>query len=187
MWRVDPSMSSSSCLAARLLGWRAYHSPRVPGLRSRWACLSLAALAWWRGEFGIATKWIRCWMRWTILPTHVSHLLPPPGQHGSELPYISHSSRSQRANVLPAACYLTWVFGCSSAYYCTQTHSAVMIYCLAAYGITLRPDSSKVFHAGKFGLTHSWFEIPGNYWLADVWLACFNIFKGHLSQTPLLL
>lgn len=60
-------------------------------------------------------------------------------------PHISHSSRGQGRC---AACFLTWLCDSSSAQYFTQTHSPVMIYCLAAYGTTLRPDSCKCVTLG---------------------------------------
>lgn len=118
VWRVNPSMHCSSCLAAGLQGWRAYHSHECRDYDQGWACLSLAVLARWRGELGVVwpTKWIWCGMKGRKL--HVSHLLPPlTGQHGSRLPYISHTSRSQRADVLPATLH-----GCLALHLPTTVH-----------------------------------------------------------------
>lgn len=93
-----------------------------------------------------------------------------------------YQSNQQKPVCRCAACYLTWLSGSSSAHYCTQTHSPVMIHCLAAYGIKLEP-------AGKTAARCSWrkfltytllVEIPG--WLLFLegdWrgkcLACFYL------------
>lgn len=137
VWICGESIPVCTVAAVKLQGWCAGHSHERWDYDQGWACLSLAVLAWLRGELGIVwpTKWIWCRMWGNILPTHASHLLSLTDQRGSRLPCISHTSKSQQGRC--AACYLTWLSGSSSAHYCTQTHSPVMIYCLAAYGITL--------------------------------------------------
>lgn len=106
-----------------------------------WACLSLVVLAWHTGglEKAWPTKLMGCGTRW-IFPTHVSHLLPPArlGRH------VSVTAAEARADVLPASLH-----GCVTLLLPnTQTHSPGMIYCLAACGTTLGPDSCECVTVG---------------------------------------
>lgn len=70
-----------------------------------------------------------------------------------------YQSHQQKPAGRCAVCYLTWLSGSSSTHYCTQTHSPVMIYCCAAYGITLEPSGQKAarcFREQNNLLTTSW-------------------------------
>lgn len=108
-----------------------------------------------------------------MFPTHVSHLLPPlAGQHGPGPSYISQSRQTQRADVLPATLH-----GSSSARCCTQRHSLVMIYCLAALQRSRQQDSCKVLHGVRVWPTHSWFPDDWGRW-EMFWSQYLILLKG---------
>lgn len=57
-------------------------------------------------------------MRGRVFPTQMSHLLPPlTGRHRSRLPYISHTSKTLWADVLPATLH-----GCLALHLPTTVH-----------------------------------------------------------------
>lgn len=119
-WRVNPSNALQQLFSCRTAGMACDSPPWAPGLRSRMSVFKFSGIARRRGELGIVwpTKWSWCGMKGRILPTHVSHLLPPlRGQRGSRPPYISHTSRSQRADVLPATLH-----GCLALHLPTTVH-----------------------------------------------------------------
>lgn len=134
-------MHCSSCQDTRRHGWRACRSLPPQGLLTRIFKFSgVGSVEGCNGDVGCGGE----------NPPHMSHLLPPAGQCGSRLPFISQSRSSPAGRC--AACYLTWLSGSSSAHCCTQSRSPVMIYCLAAYtrGAQLRGVT--------FWLTLSWYE-----------------------------
>lgn len=118
--------------------------PRGLGLQSRMSMFN----------FGVWARWRQGWV-WDSVTYKVDPMLAAGREntsHSCESPVATtyrpawiHSAIYQSHQQKPAgrcaACYLTWLSGSSSAHYCTQTHSPVMIYCLSACGITLEPSS----------------------------------------------
>lgn len=136
---MKPGLYFNTCAAV----WRVHHSHEGRDYNQRWACLSLAVWARWR------QGWV-----WDSVTYKVDPMLAAGREntsHSCESPVATtyrpawihsaiYQSHQQKPEGRCAACYLTWLSGSSSAHYCTQTHSPVMIYCLSAYGITLEPS-----------------------------------------------
>lgn len=138
MWRVNPSTICSSCFAAGLPGWRAYHSHERRDYDQGWGCLSLAVPARWKG-------WVRDSLTYNVaLMQHegenTSHSCESPVATTCKKAWLKAAIYQSHQQKPAGRCYLTWLSGSSSGHYCTQTHSPVMMYCLAAYGITLEPS-----------------------------------------------
>lgn len=93
--------------------------PSVPGLRSKLSVFKFSGVGVVEGSVSVTYKVaLKRDEQGGEFPTHVSHLLPLlPGQNGSGLPYISHSSRSLRADVLPATLH-----GCLALHLPTTVH-----------------------------------------------------------------
>jgi len=120
----------------------------------RWACWSLALLAWWRGE---SEGWCDHEAGWGgAITSHscespVATLLP--GRVDHTLPCISLTGRP---DALPATLH-----GCLALhlypllYTDPQRCYDLLFVCIWRYTGAFRPDSCKVFHGGKFCVTLS--------------------------------
>lgn len=124
-WTLTRAESQSQYALQQLFRCRvagvacAYLSHECRDYGQGWACLSLAVFAWQKGWVRDSVTYKEDLMRdegESI--SHSSHLLPPlTGQHRSRLPYISHNSKSQQADVLPATLH-----GCLALHLPTTVH-----------------------------------------------------------------
>lgn len=101
-----------------------------------------------------------------------------------------HQSGQQKLAGQHAACYLTWLYGCSSAHRFTQSHGLVMIYCLAVYGNTLEhleQTAERCLMCGTFGWTRSQKKFLCSCYLwrgnkLNVWHNFIHFYLFHCSQ-----
>lgn len=149
-WRLNRCGGGSvpECAAAAaelhcLLGWRPHRSLWLPELWPRMSTFKFSGIGSAHGRVSESMTYKADGMRDEV---NISHSCESPvATSAARPPCISHSRRSQGRC---AACFLTWLCDSSSAQYFTQTHSPVMIYCLAAYSTTLGPDSCKCATVG---------------------------------------